>query len=120
MLIVSLKFIRPVDRDSADAVRARGLSRCVEPFVRRRADDAQRTCRQQRFHHRGEIHRAAGDRAGSDSRVHLVDEENRFPGGPSAMMTALKRSLEIPIKACRRAPESEKHPGTRQRPACRH
>ena len=50
----------------------------LELLERRRADDAQIAGRENRLEHRREIHRAAGDGAGADRRVNLVDEENRL------------------------------------------
>ena len=70
---------RLVDGDLLQPPRERAiLLDVLELLERRRADDAQIAGREQRLHQRRQIHRAAGDRAGADRRVDLVDEENRL------------------------------------------
>ena len=67
----------------------------LELLERRRADDAKIAGREQRLDQRREIHRAAGDRAGADGRVHFVDEENRLRPGAERRDDRLEAFFEV-------------------------
>ena len=67
----------------------------LEVFVRRRADQAQLTGRQDRLDQRREIHRPAGRGAGADGGVNLVDEEDRHRALGERMDDGLEALLEV-------------------------
>ena len=91
---------RLVDRDLLQAPREGAiLLDVLELLERRRTDDAQFASREERLHHRREIHRAAGHRARADGRVNLVDEENRLGPARERPDHRLEALLEIAAEA---------------------
>ena len=91
---------RLVDRDLLQAPRQRAiLFDVLELFERRRADHAQLAGGQQRLQHGREIHRAAGDGAGADRRVNLVDEEDGLRPRAQRFDDGFEALFEIAAKA---------------------
>ena len=91
---------RLVDGNLLQAPRQRAvLLDVLELLERRRADDAQIAGREQRLQHRREIHRAAGDGAGADGGVNLVDEENGLRLGAQRLDDGLEALLEVAAEA---------------------
>ena len=91
---------RLVDRDLLQPPRERAiLLDVLELLERRRADDAQIAGGEQRLDQRREIHRAAGDRAGADGRVDLVDEEDRLRPRAERLDDRLEALLEVAAEA---------------------
>ena len=71
----------------------------LELLEGRRADDAKVARGENRLDQRREIHRAAGDRAGADSRMDLVDEEDRLRSRGERLDDGLEPLLEIATEA---------------------
>src|SRR6185436_7565307 len=89
-----------VDRDLLQPARERAvLLDVLELFVRRRADDAELAGGEDRLDQRGEIHGAAGRRAGADRRMDLVDEQDRQRPLAERVDHRLEAFLEVATEA---------------------
>ena len=91
---------RLVDGDLLQPPRQRAiLLDVLELLVRRRADDAELACGEDRLDQRREIHRAAGGRSGADRGVDLVDEEDRHAALRERLDDRLEPLLEVAAEA---------------------
>ena len=87
---------RLVDDDLLEAAGERAvLLDLLELLEGGRPDDAEVAAGQQRLHHRRQVHRAAGHRAGADGGVNLVDEQDRPRPRGQRLDDRLEALLEV-------------------------